>query len=118
MLDRRREQRTRTYLGGRIVTDHRLTSINCLIRNTSGAGAKLVVASGALLPDEFDLQIPKNETEFRVRARWRRSEEVGVEVAPAPAATAPIALDMARRLKLLEAENAALKKRLGDPDPV
>ena len=117
MLERRREQRTRAYLGGRIITDPRLTPINCVIRNTSGAGVKLVVASGALLPDEFDLHIPKSEAEFRVRTRWRRSEELGVEVAPAPVATAPIALDLARRLKRLEAENAVLKKRLCKTDP-
>ncbi len=114
MLERRRERRTRAYLGGRIVTDRRLTAINCLIRNTSGAGAKLVVAAGALLPEEFDLYVPKSQGEYRVRARWRHSEEVGVEVAPAPAGTAPIALDLARRIKRLEAENAGLKQRLGD----
>ena len=114
MLEQRRERRTRAYLGGRIVTDPRLTAINCLVRNTSGAGARLVVASGALLPDEFDLHIPKTQAQYRVRARWRRSEELGVEVAPAPVAAAPVALELARRIKRLEAENAGLKRRLGD----
>ena len=114
MLEQRKQRRTRAYLGGRIVTDRRLTAINCLVRNTSGAGAKLVVTSGALLPEEFDLHIPKTQGQYRVRARWRHSEEVGVEVAPAAAGTAPIALDLARRVKKLEAENAELKQRLGE----
>ncbi len=114
MPEQRREPRRRAYLGGRIVTDRRLTDIDCLIRNTSGAGAKLVVASGALLPEEFDLHIAKTQGEYRVRTRWRRSEELGVEVAPAPAATAPVSLDQARRIKRLEAENAGLRQRLGE----
>jgi hypothetical protein len=51
-----------------------------------------------------------------VRACWRGAEDVGVEIVPLEAAEAPIPLTLARRLKILEAENAALKRQLRGTD--
>jgi hypothetical protein len=112
--ERRKHQRSPAYMGGQITTDRRLISIDCVVRNMSGAGAKLVVPNATLLPDEFELHIAKRESASRVRARWRRERELGVEMIPLPAADAPVPLALARRIKRLEAENAGLKRRLGD----
>ena len=49
---------------------------------------------------------------YRVRTAWRGAEDVGVEIMPLGAADAPVPLTLARRLKILEAENAALKRQL------
>jgi hypothetical protein len=49
-----------------------------------------------------------------VRARWRRRDEVGVEIEAAQPSTAPVSLALARRAKLAEAENAHLKRLLAE----
>jgi hypothetical protein len=112
--ERRKEGRSPSYLAGQITTDRKLIAIDCVVRNTSGAGAKLVVPDVTLLPDVFELHVPRKNTAYRVRARWRHAKDVGVEVMPLAASDSPVSLDMARRLKGLEAENAGLRRRLNE----
>jgi len=112
MQERRKEGRSPSYLAGQITTDRRLISIECVVRNTSGAGARLVVPHATLLPDVFELHIPKKNSAYRVCTRWRGANDVGVEIMPLDAADAPIPFTLARRLKMLEAENAALRQQL------
>ena len=112
--ERRKHPRMPTYLGAKISTDHKLIAIDCVVRNMSGTGAMLLVPNTTLIPDEFVLQITSRETAYRVRPRWRRLRELGVEVAPLAADPAPVPLAFARRIKQLEAENASLKRRLSE----
>jgi len=49
-----------------------------------------------------------------VRTRWRRPEEIGVEVVPLKASPAPVPIGLARKIKRLETENAALRRQLAD----
>src|SRR5215813_5192293 len=112
MQDRRKEGRSPAYLGGQITTDRRLVSIDCLVRNTSGRGARLVVPSAMLLPEIFELHIPKKNCAYRVRACWRREDDLGVEVVPLADSDSPIPLAMARKVKRLEEENAGLRRKL------
>jgi hypothetical protein len=112
MQERRKEGRSPAYLAGQITTDRRLIAIDCVVRNTSGSGARLVIPHATLLPDVFELHIPKKNTAYRVRTCWRGEGDVGVEIMPLDAADAPTPLTLARRLKILEAENAALRRKL------
>jgi hypothetical protein len=113
MQERRKEQRWPAYLGARIIFAGRQTTADCVVRNTSAGGARLVVHRAALLPDEFCLQIPKRQVELKVRTRWRRQEEVGIEMIPV-AVTEPVDLEVVRRMRELEASNETLKRRLVD----
>jgi hypothetical protein len=112
--DRRKHQRSPAFMGGQITTDRKLIAIDCVVRNMSGVGAKLIVPNTTLLPEEFELHIAKHESASRVRTRWRREREVGVEVMPLTAANAPVPLSLVRRIKRLETENAALRRRLSE----
>jgi hypothetical protein len=112
MRDRRKEQRFPAYLGGRITFSKRFAVADCLVRNTSATGARLVLHNGAFIPDEFDLSIPHRQADYRVRARWRSIDAIGVEITTHAAAPAPVPLSLARRMKRLESENAVLKRRL------
>lgn len=113
MPERRKEERSPSYLGGQITTARRLTAIDCIVRNTSGAGARLLVPNTTQLPETFELHIPRKNNVYRVQARWRRLEDLGVEIVPFEA---PIPISLARRIRRLEEENAGLKRRLIDSD--
>jgi hypothetical protein len=89
MLERRKQQRQRTYWGGKISFNRHQSLLDCLVRNTSEFGAKLVLSGTTFLPRDFDLQIPKHRTEYRARIVWRRADEVGVQFEPAHAGDAP-----------------------------
>jgi hypothetical protein len=112
MPERRKQARSRVYLGCRITTDPRLTGLDGVVRNTSDTGARLAVPAAAPLPDCFELHIPRRQSACVVRTRWRRRDEVGVEIEAAQPDAAPISLALARRIKLAEAENARLKRLL------
>jgi len=111
--ERRKEGRSPSYLSGNITTDRKLIAIECVVRNTSGAGAYVRVPSATLLPEEFELHIPRKNAAYRVRARWRRLEDVGVEIVPFEAHDGTVPIALARRLRQLEAENADLLRQLG-----
>jgi hypothetical protein len=114
MPERRKQARSRVYLGCRITTDRRLTGLDCVVRNTSDTGARLAVPATAALPDRFELYIPRRQTACVVRARWRRRDEVGVEIEAAQPGAEPVSLALARRVRLAEAENARLKRLLAE----
>ena len=124
MSERREQTRLRVFLKGRIHFNNGSSSIDCLVRDMSPDGARLVLSGTATLPERFDLFIQQKERTYRAALRWRREEGIGVTfdipgqapaVAEAPASppasdsTMPVLL---RRLAELETENAALKHRL------
>jgi hypothetical protein len=112
MREQRKTARTRTYLGGQIAFNQRSSVMDCLVRNFTPDGAKLVFSKTVTVPQEFDLSIPKQEQTFRVRMVWRRADEAGVVICRAQSGAAPIPLDLVRRLKACEAEKAALQRRV------
>jgi PilZ domain len=135
MSDRREQQRWPAYWAGRIKFKRSGAVAECLVRNTSGSGAKLVVRGAVFVPREFVLHIPKHGIDYRAKVIWRRSEEVGVAferiesgdvrarlaerrrlgqqqpLSPdAREAMTPMAL--LRELKRLRQQNATLRRRL------
>lgn len=112
MRDQRKTARTRSYLGGQIAFNQRRSVMDCLVRNFSSDGAKLIFSNTVTVPQEFDLSIPKQERTLRVRMVWRRANEAGVAFSATQSRAAPISLDLVRRLKACEAEKAALQWRV------
>ena len=80
--ERRREQRWPADLSGVILFGGRAAPAGCLVRNTSRFGARLVLSQAASLDDEFSLRIPHQQIEQRVRIRWCRDNQIGVETVP------------------------------------
>jgi hypothetical protein len=70
--------RRRCYLGGRIAYANRFVTVNCLVRDISPKGARLVLPEAELLPSEFDLDI-REKKGFRARIVWRQGNVCGVE---------------------------------------
>ncbi|RAI44347.1 PilZ domain-containing protein [Rhodoplanes roseus] len=112
--ERRKQRRSPSYLGGRVVFSQQNLRADCVVRDRSEGGALLFVEGAERVPDSFDLTIAKTQAHYRVHTRWRRSDALGVEItetrqaAPAPAAEG-FEHDKLRRLK---AENERLKRRL------
>jgi hypothetical protein len=123
MSEHRRETRQRVFLKGRIVFNNGSSSFDCLVRDMSSSGARLVMSDAATLPEVFDLYIPQKDRTYRATLRWRREDGIGVtfeepaRVAAPPAAPDPVATEaslalLLRRVSELEAENAALRRLL------
>ncbi len=76
--ENRLTQRRTTLKSGRIVFNAGRSTINATIRNMSGKGAKLQVASVVGIPDTFDLLLEGNSHQ-PCRVVWRTLKELGVE---------------------------------------
>jgi hypothetical protein len=113
MSERRKTPRARTILGGVISFNKRSSTLDCNVRNFSPMGARVEFTSTAILPDEFDLTIARKETTFRVRTVWRGEDAAGcVFIDNQDDCVVP--LDWARKMKALEAQNEALRRRVAE----
>ncbi|MDR3462042.1 MAG: PilZ domain-containing protein [Beijerinckiaceae bacterium] len=111
MQERRKTHRGRTYLGSTIAFNNRCSTIDCMVRNMSQNGAKLVFAHPVTCPDEFDLMIPQKGDSRRVRIVWRQEMEAGVVFLASNVGTV-VSIETARRMRALEAERASLARRV------
>jgi PilZ domain len=114
--EQRQAPRLRALIGARIVFNNGQATLDCLIRDVSETGAKLILSAPVPLPDRFELIIPQKGITRRVRVAWRRATEIGVrfeedqgsEQAGAPQSEAALK----RRIRALEAQVAWLQSRL------
>jgi hypothetical protein len=112
-FERRKHVRMPSFLGGRVQMRHLSSTLDCIIRNMSPAGGRIVLAAPALLPAAFDLNITSRDQLFRARIIWRNELHAGVAFeAPEANDSEPVSLDMVRKIKRLEAENAHLARRV------
>lgn len=115
MRDRRSSTRQKSFLQGRIYYNNRRSSVDCLVRDISDTGAKLVFSSALTIPDVVEIYFSNKEEVRRARVQWRRGDEVGVDfifdgVADAGASAA----DLLGRVLKLESECASLKRSVRD----
>jgi hypothetical protein len=112
MQDRRKSTRQRSYFGGQIAFNRQNSTMDCLVRNISADGARLVFTQTATVPQEFDLSLHRNERTYRAKVIWRRADEAGVAFLEPRPNSAPVSLDMARRLRQCERERTLLQQRV------
>ena len=113
--NQRAAPRMRTLIAAKISFNNGQSTLDCLIRNLSDTGAKLIVSEAIALPDRFDLFIPQKSVTRRGRIVWRRGEEMGVrfdEDAPRSESRDPDATSLTRRMRELAAEVARLQSRI------
>jgi diguanylate cyclase (GGDEF)-like protein len=77
--DRRREARLRVLKRGQIFTKDLQSAIDCTIRDISNLGARLRVNDYFFAPEEFELLLLPTRIRRRVRTRWQRGNDIGVE---------------------------------------
>jgi hypothetical protein len=122
-VERRRVARQKSFLRGSIHFNNRRSVVDCLIRDISPYGARLIFSDAVTVPDVLELYIPQKEQTLRTHVIWRHGQEVGVafaqhmqmdSAAAAETADATAAQPgaLAERVAKLEAEIAALKRVL------
>ena len=90
MQERRKTARPRTYFNGQIVYNERSALMDCLVRNFTGHGAKLVFTNTATVPREFELFIARHDRRLRARMVWCNGNEAGVAFEHARRPVVPI----------------------------
>ena len=114
-MERRRAARQKSFLRGNIQFNQGRNSADCLIRDITMYGARLVCSDSIATPDVVDIYIPQKEQTHRAHVIWRHGQEMGVAFAQAAQVTAaehPHELDLATRVERLENELAVMKKLL------
>jgi PilZ domain len=109
MLDRRKQQRWPAYWAGQISFQSSQSVCECLIRNTSGGGAKLMLRGAVFVPREFELHIPKDRADYQAKVVWRRSEELGVTLVRIDNGHGQTSAAEGARLRILQREIRALQ---------
>src|SRR3954466_10000972 len=118
--ERRRIARQKSFLRGMIYFNNRRNAVDCLVRDISPYGARLIFSDAVTTPDVLDLYIPQKEQTLRSHVIWRHGKEVGVAFAQAvqmePAAEQPggpglsPGQALAERVARLEMEIVGLKR--------
>jgi hypothetical protein len=117
MTNRRASPRQKALLQGRIYFNNRRMSVDCMIRDLSGEGARLKIAGAVSVPDSAELYLPARDEYRLVKIQWRHGDELGVAFVldnMASPALAPIAssTDLATRVGRLESDVAALQRTI------
>ena len=121
MTEQRKVLRARMVFRASIIFNNHNSSIDCLVRNFSEAGAKIIVDEYMTFPQQFELHIPQKGRSFTALVIWRSGKEVGVEFVnemvnktAIPTGANAGAGDLAGQLRELERENAKLKKLVAE----
>jgi hypothetical protein len=120
-VERRKSTRQKSFLRGMIYFNNRRNAVDCLIRDISTYGARLIFSDAVTVPDVLELYIPQKEQTLRIHVTWRHGQEVGVaftQAAPIDSVAEPgepgssPGQALAERVARLEMEMAGLKRVL------
>src|ERR1700684_2174217 len=109
MAERRHSARKKSFLRGRLIFNKRRNALDCLIRDISDEGARVVFSDAVSVPDQVELYIPQKEETILAHVQWRRADELGL--AFPESVSAPFG-DLAARVVKLETEVATLRRQL------
>ena len=106
--------RSRTFLKGVVYYDNRRASIDCIIRDLSDTGARIVFSTLVVVPDNIELHIPQKQMTLPAQVRRRDEYEIGVSFEDQRSDEPRRAIDgeMAERVTKIEHELAAMKRLL------
>jgi hypothetical protein len=112
-VERRKVSRQKSFLRGTIHCNNRQSVLDCLIRDISPYGARLIFSATVVVPDVLELHIPQKGQTLGAHVIWRHGREVSVAFAHHMATEGRTDQGaVGERLQRLEAEVAALKRLL------
>lgn len=106
MAERRVAPRQKSFLRGCVYFDKRRRSLDCLIRDFSEHGARIIFSENVSVPDAVELSIPQKQKTLRARVQWRHGDEIGLAFPDAVRGDD----ELAQRVAQLESEIVALRK--------
>lgn len=112
MQDRRGRVRDKVFFGGVAELNERGSTMDCVVRNFSEAGACVELDASARLPDEMQLTIPQKGRSFLAHMIWRQANRVGLAFR-AMVTDAPDN-DLDARLRRSEKKKRQLQRRIND----
>jgi hypothetical protein len=117
MAERRGLPRQKSFLRGCIYFNNRRSVLDCLVRDLSDDGARIIFSHTVNVPDVVELYIPQREQTLRAHVKWRRGDDVGLDftnraaaASAAASSAAPADGELGKRVSQLEAEVMALKR--------
>ncbi len=108
MGERRRSSRQKSFLRGCVYFNKRRSALDCLIRDISDEGARVIFTDAVTVPDVVELHIPQKEQTVRARVQWRHGDEIGLSFPDAAAGGD----ELVQRVAQLETEIAALRRAM------
>jgi hypothetical protein len=110
MAERRVAPRQKSFLRGCIYFNNRRSVLDCLVRDLTEDGARIIFSHAVNVPDIVELYIPQKEQTLRAHVKWRRGDDVGLDFTNGEAAASLEDAELAKRVAQLEAEVSLLKK--------
>jgi hypothetical protein len=111
MEERRQVSRHKSLLRGCVYFNNRNSTAECLVRDISAHGARLIFADEVLMPDVVELHIPAKDQTLRAQVIWRNVNEAGIAFANHQQVAQPADTSaLAERVQKLEHEIDVLKR--------
>jgi len=111
MGERRKSVRNKSFLRGCVYFNKRRGALDCLIRDISSEGARIIFSDTVSVPDVVELYIPQKEQTMRARVQWRHGDEIGLAF-PDALSAANGGTELTQRVTQLETEIATLRRVL------
>ena len=114
MEERRKFLRQKSFVRGCIYFNNGDSQAECIVRDITSHGARLILPDGLLIPDMIDLYMPQTEKYARAQVLWRRDNELGLVFATPLETEAPLRVNgpITERIHLIEREIDGLKRML------
>jgi len=114
MADRRGARRQKSFLRGVVYFDKRRGALNCLVRDFSEQGARIIFSETVIIPKVVNLYIPQREENLRAVVQWRHGDEIGLAFTAATEIDRPEPerSELVKRVAELEGEITKLRRRL------
>ncbi|RWX79192.1 PilZ domain-containing protein [Neorhizobium lilium] len=77
-MEQRKHQRSKAFLGGRVVFNGSNSSFDCIVKQISVGGALVKVENALSVPESFSLVLSDGRR-FDCEVRWRRINSLGVK---------------------------------------
>ena len=114
MAERRRSVRQKSFLKGRVYFNKGRELADCLVRDLTNQGARIIFSDSINIPALIDLHIPQKDYNVRARVIWRQGVEIGLAFPDAnlvPSAPTQ-SNDLAERVSKIETEIALMRRTL------
>jgi hypothetical protein len=80
--EKRIEHRRKMLKGGTVFFNKGYSSLECVVRDITSAGARIQMGETFGMPSRVMLSIAGEENKFEATVRWRNSRNIGLSLAP------------------------------------